>query len=266
MMFASETDTVLRPVTAAYTVEVGTAHLCDTYLTPLHYSGWTTGLSYERLQAMRHNPRRNVMRLDMGVALSRTLNPAGTALMWQLDFRAGWSMMWRYRPLPGLTLAGGGNAAARAGALALMRNSNNPVSAKAAVNIGLTGMAVWNGSVAQVPVTLRYQPTLPVAGVFFSPEYDELYYEIWLGNHSGLCHFAWPASYFALDNLLTADIHLGATTLRLGYRCDYRSSKAADIVSRSITHTFVLGIATEWITLRAGTTRTPDAAIVSALY
>lgn len=29
----------LRPVTAAYTLEAGSSHLSDTYLTPLKYSG-----------------------------------------------------------------------------------------------------------------------------------------------------------------------------------------------------------------------------------
>ena len=46
----TDTEAVVRPVTAAYTVEAGTSHLADTYLTPLKYSGWSMGLGYERMQ------------------------------------------------------------------------------------------------------------------------------------------------------------------------------------------------------------------------
>lgn len=265
-MRAVEADSVVRPVASTYTLGLGSAHLCDTYLTPLKYSGWSATLNYERLQAMRHNPRRNIMRLDLGARLSRTLNPAKSAAMWQIDFEAAWSIMWRYRPVAGLTLAGGGNVQARLGALSLMRNGNNPVAAKAAANVGVTGMAAWQLGVAKLPVTLRLQPTMPLLGAFFSPDYDELYYEIWLGNHSGLCHFAWPGSYFAINNLLSADLHFGATTLRLGYRLDYRSTKTSGIVSRDICHMLVIGISTEWISLRSGLGHTPDARVVSALY
>lgn len=256
----------LRPVTSAYTFEAGSAHLCDTYLTPLRYSGWNVALGYERLQAMRFNPRRWVMRLDARAFLSRTLNPAGNAAMWQIGLRPSWSMMWRTDLPHGFTIAAGGNIGADLGVLYLMRNSNNPASARASVTLGATGMAVWNGKIGSLPVTLRYQPTLPLTGVFFSPDYDELYYEIWLGNHSGLAHAAWPGNFFRFDNLLTADLRFGATTLRVGYRCEVFSSKVSGIVSRDITHSLVIGIATEWLSLRSGSRHTPDADIISALY
>ena len=127
-------------------------------------------------------------------------------------------------------------------------------------------MAVWNGRIGRLPVTLRYLPSIPLIGAFFSPDYDELYYEIWLGNHQGLSHCAWPGNFFRFDNLLTADLHFGATTLRLGYRCGIFSSKSGDIVSRQISHAFVIGIATEHISLRPGASRTPDARIISPIF
>ena len=264
----SEADScaVLRPVLSAYMIEAGSAHVCDTYLTPLHYSGWNMALAYERLQAMKFDPDRWVMRLDGRLSFGSTDNPARTASIWQIGFRPSWSMMWRTQLPAGFTLAAGGNIGADLGVLYLARNGNNPASVRASITIGATGMAAWNGRVGRLPVTLRYQPVLPLIGAFFAPDYDELYYEIYLGNHSKLAHAAWPGNFFRLDNLLTADIHFGATTLRLGYRCEIFSSKANDIVSRNISHAFVLGICTEWLSLRAGSRRTPDSRIISALY
>lgn len=257
---------VVRPVLSTFMVELGSSHIRDTYLTPLEYKGWGAALSYERMQAMRFDPERWVMRLDGRLSLDRTINPARTSLMWQIDFRPAWSMMWR-KALPyGLTLAAGGNVGADLGVLYLPRNGNNPASAKASLTIGATGMAVWNGHIANLPLTLRYQPTLPLIGAFFSPDYDELYYEIWLGNRQGLTHCAWPGNFFRLDNLVTADLHFGNTTLRLGYRCEIFSGKSGDIVNRNISHNFVLGIATELISLRAGASSISEARIISSLY
>lgn len=263
---AETADSVVRPVLSSYMLEAGSAHFCDTYLTPLHYSGWQAALSYSRMQAMRFNPDRWIMELGGRLSLSRALNPARNAAMWAIDFSPNWSMIWRHRLPGGFTVGAGGRVDLSVGALYLARNGNNPISAKASLTVGATALAAWNGRIGRLPVTLAYRPAMPLTGVFFSPDYDELYYEIWLGNHSGLCHAAWPGNFFRLNNLVTADLHFGATTLRLGYRCDIFSSKTSGIVSRQITHTFVLGICSEWISLRAGSRRTPDARIISALY
>ncbi len=259
-------DSIVRPVLSAYSIEAGSNHLCNTYLTPLHYSGWRTALSYERMQAMKFNPERFIQRLDLRFWAGASKNPARNATMWQIGMRPSWSMLWRTRLPHSLTVAAGGTAAADIGMLYLMRNSNNPVAVQASGTIGITAMAAWNGRIGRLPLTLRYQPTMPLAGCFFSPDYDELYYEIWLGNHKGLAHFAWPGNFFRLDNLLTADLHFCATTLRVGYRCEIFSSKASGIVSRDISHMFVLGVTTEWLSLRAGSRHTPDARTISALY
>lgn len=263
---AERADTVVRPVLSAYMLELGSAHFCDTYLTPLHYSGWQGALSYSRMQAMRFDPEHWIMDLGGRLSLSRTLNPARNAAMWDIGFNPRWSILRRWHLPAGFTLAAGGDVDFDIGALYLARNGNNPISARASLTIGVTALAAWNGRVGRLPLTLAYRPAMPLVGAFFSPDYDELYYEIWLGNHAGLCHAAWPGDFFRLDNLLTADLHFGATTLRLGYRCDVFSSKAAGIVSRRVTHSFVLGICAEWISLRAGSRRTPDARIISALY
>lgn len=256
----------VRPVLSAYTLELGSAHLCDTYLTPLRYSGWEAALAYDRMQAMRFDPDRWIMELGGRLSLSRTLNPARNAAMWSIGFNPHWSMIWRRRLPAGFTLGAGGRADLDVGALYLSRNGNNPVAAKASLTVGATALAAWNGRLGRLPVTLAWRPSIPLCGAFFSPDYDELYYEIWLGNHSGLCHAAWPGNFFRLDSRLTADLHFGATTLRVGYTFDVRSTKAAGIVSRRTAHMLTIGVCTEWISLRAGARRTPDARIISALY
>lgn len=261
-------DAICRPVTAAYTLEAGSAHLNDTYLTPLKYTGQNYALGYERMQAMKFSPEKWVMQLGGRLNFGRTLNPARNATMYDLSLELSWGMMhrWDIYALSGLRLYGGGMTSLDVGALYLSRNGNNPVSAKAAWTVGLTGAAVYNFSISRLPICLRYQPTLPVTGVFFSPDYGELYYEIYLGNHKGLAHMAHWGNYFRLDNLLTADLRLGSTNLRLGYRNDILSTKVNNIVSQRITHTFIIGVSGEWMSLPRSGVLSPKAKIISALY
>lgn len=258
---------VERPVLSAYTLEAGSAHIADTYLTPLKYYGQNYALGYERMQAMRFSPDRWVMRLRGRLSLERVKSPARNSLMWGLGLDLGWSMMHRWRPAQQWTVMAGGYTSADAGVLYLSRNSNNPASAKGAWTVGVSAAAVYNGRIGRIPFCARYQAELPLTGIFFTPQYGELYYEIWLGNHSGLVHGAWPGNYFGLDNLATVDLRFGRTILRLGYRCDILSSKANDIVSRSVTHTAVVGIASEWLSLGPSDSRKAEQArITSSLY
>lgn len=261
-------DDVYRPVAAAYSFEFGTSHLCDTYLTPLKYSGLNLALSYERMQAMKFSPEKWVMRLSGRLALDRAENPARNATMWDIDLELSWAMMhrWHLNSVPGMSLYVGPATTLDLGALYLARNGNNPVSAKASWTIGLAAAAAWNFKISRLPVCLRYQPSLPVTGAFFSPDYGELYYEIYLGNHSGLAHAAWWGNYFRLDNLLTADLRIGSTNLRLGYRGDFLSTKVNNIVSRRYVHAFVVGVSGEWLSMPRSGAISSNAKIISAVY
>lgn len=261
-------EDVLRPVMAAYSVEIGSSHLADTYLTPLKYNGLTCALSYERMQAMKFSPDKWVMQLSGRLNVDRDENPAKNATMWDLDIDLSWAMMSRFNmnAVKGLAFYGGGMTDLKIGALYLSRNGNNPISAKAAWTVGLEGAAVWNTRVGRLPVCLRYQVKLPVVGAFFSPDYGELYYEIYLGNHENLAHAAWWGNYFRLDNLLTADLRFGSTNLRLGYRADLFSSKTNSITCRNVSHAFVFGVSGEWLSMPRAGKISQNAKIISAIY
>ena len=105
-----------------------------------------------------------------------------------------------------------------------------------------------------------------MTGAFFSPDYGELYYEIYLGNRDNLAHAAWFGNYFRLNNLLTADLRLGSTNLRLGYRGDILSTKENNIVTRRITHTLIIGVSGEWLSLPRSGRISSNAKIISSVY
>lgn len=264
---AQQPDSVLRPVVSGWAAELGSSHLRDTYLTPMQYSGWHAAVDYERLQVAAFDRGRWTMQLRATVNLGSTENPGKTATMWHFNFRPEWALM-RQFSIPAIApvkLAVGGMVSANVGGLYLLRNSNNPVSLQASATVGATAMVWWPTRLCNRPLTLRYQVDMPVVGAFFAPDYDQLYYEIYLGNHSGLCHAAWPGNFFRLNNLVTADWRFGSNYLRLGYRLEVFSSKASGIVSRRVEHSFVIGFTTEWLSVGVRPHK-PAATILSPLY
>lgn len=261
-----DSSTILRPVTSAYMLEIGAASIADSYLSPITYNGWTTAFAYERMQAMKFDPQNWVMQLIARFSIDRTRNIADNATSWRFDGSLSWGMLHRWKILPGLTLAAGASTGIDAGCIYNQRNSNNPASAKFAWTVNATAYLAYNTKIGKIPVTLRYQPEIPLAGIFFSPDYDELYYEIYLGNHSNLSHFAWPGNRFVVSNNISADIHFGATSLRIGYRHYSLSSEANKIVTNIHSHSFIVGISGEWLSLSPRNQLSRDARIISALF
>lgn len=240
---------LLRPVSSAWTLEWGAAELADTYLTPLVYKGSHYSIAYERAQAMRFSPERWTQQLDASVSFDYTHNQVQNAQMANAMVGLSWGMM-RYWALPDRLRVGiGPQMSARVGVMYLGRNGNNPASAKGAAAIGPMGFVSWRASVAGIPVTLRYEGSLPSLGAFFSPEYAQLYYQIYLGDRKGLAHCAWWGNRLEYSQLLTADIVLGSTFLRIGYRGHYISSKVNRLVTHEYSNALVIGVASDWISL-----------------
>ena len=260
---------VMRPLVSAFTIEVGSASILDTYLTPIRYHGVNTRIAYEGLRAMGFNPERWIMQGAAAVEYANVQNPAGNHTMHSLMIDAKWGMMHRWRDVltPGLTLHLGGAPQLRGGVIYNAYNSNNPVSAKIRASLCLTAMATYHTKLCCLPITLRYQATLPAIGAFFSLDYGEAFYELYLGNTSGIVNVGWWGNRFDMENLLTADLHLGNSVLRLGYRNLIETSWVHNLNTQIFTHGFVIGISGEWLQLGARQKKlSPAVRIVSALY
>ena len=206
------------------------------------------------------------MQLEFDAEVDQALSPSRNAVMWYGGVDASWGMMHRWQVAKGVTLAAGGSTTLDLGCRYSMRNGNNPASARAAWTVNATGYAAWNFNIGSLPVTLCYQPTLPVIGAFFAPEYGQLYYEMYLGNWGGLAHAAHWGNYFEMENVITADLRFSATSLRIGYRNSILSTHINNITTRMSTHGIVLGLTHEWVSLSSRKKLDPDARIISALY
>ena len=149
----------------------------------------------------------------------------------------------------GVLLSAGPGVSLECGALYMPSNSNNPASARASIDLTLNMSLGKVVRIGRFPVRFSDTLTLPSAGIFFSPQYGESYYEIYLGNHSGLVHFGWWGNHFAFDNLLSAEFSAGPVNLRFGYRFEFRSGYVCSLNSEIVTHSFVVGIVTDALSL-----------------
>lgn len=245
----SESSETLRPVNSSYMVDIGSAHVADTYLSPLKYTGINAGFQYERMQAMKFRPESWRQQLLIGLEANVAENPARNADMYYGNISVSWGMLHRWCFNHGLAVAAGGSAGIDLGGLYSSRNGNNPAAAKGDFTVNATAYATWNTRLWKLPVMLRWQTTLPLTGVFFSPEYDELYYELYLGNRHGLVHGAWPGNYFRWDNLVTADLDFSNTQLRVGFRSRILSSEVSHITTRIFSYAFVIGVSGDWFSV-----------------
>lgn len=224
------------------TLDAGYASIHDSYLTPITYDGLDLGLVLEVTRPI--NDHKWLWQLQVGADYNYVENSSGNNDLHKLmgDITFDMQRRWHHAVAHRVDLSVGPMTQLRAGILYNSVNSNNPVSVRAHWNVGLTGMATWQTRLGRKPVTLRYQVQLPVAGVFFAPEYDESYYEIYLGNHKNLAHLGWWGNRLDMTHYLGADLHLGKTALRVGYRTRLEHWNVNHLHVHDVTHSLVLGV------------------------
>ena len=225
-----------------FTLDMGYASVHDSYLTPITYDGIDLGLILETSKPCLHD--KWLWQLNVGADYNYVENNAKNNELYKVmgDLSFNMQRQWTGVLHQQLGFSAGPMTQLRAGIVYDEVNSNNPVTVRAHWNVGATAMAWFNTRLGRKPVTLRYQAQLPVVGVFFAPEYDESYYEIYLGNHRNLAHLGWWGNRLDMSHFLGADLRLGKTVLRIGYRTRLEHWNVNNLKVHDVTHSAVLGI------------------------
>lgn len=245
----SDNENIVHTVLSATTLEVGTSHLMDTYLTPIKYERHNFGITNERVKLAGFSKDRIMtqQRLAVNLSVNRSLLSLHMAGAF-VDYSYG--MLYVYRPLTGLKLMAGAEVMTTVGGTYNTNLSNNPGSAKFNLNLGITGMAVYTFRIRNYPVTARFQITTPALGMFFSPAYGESYYEIFdLGNRKGIMRFGSFHNQRHIRNLLTVDFPAGPVKIRIGYQYTGQKTWASGLFSSFHYQQFVFGITKEFVPL-----------------
>lgn len=241
-----ELDDVHRYVTRATSYGVGFTNVFDTYLSPQEYKGIDFRLSRETIRMTRlfdgNVSVQNFFQADLG----HTHNRADNNNMFSGLVNWNYGLHYQFRLTENFKLLAGGLLDLNGGFVYNLRNSNNPASARAYINLDASGMAIWHLKVKHYPLTLRYQVNLPVMGMLFSPHYGQSYYEIFsLGHASGVVRFTSLHNQPSLRQMLTVDLPIGKTNMRFSYLADLQQYKVNHLKTHTYSHVFMVGVVKE---------------------
>ena len=197
---------------------VGYHNLLDTYLSPSEYTGTAVRILREHNRHTRLMKGNIAMQNSLQGNLAYCKSPTEDAK----DIAGGvdWTIAWRYQwsPRTNLKVLAGPMAAAHLGFVYNTRNGNNPAQARAAVDIGLSAAAIYDFRLLNRTWSARYQIEVPLIGLMFSPNYTQSYYEIFSrGNYDHNIVFTSPFNTPSVRQMLTIDIPLAKSCLRIGY-------------------------------------------------
>ena len=233
-----------KVITNTQMLGIGAVNTLDTYLSPEEYTG--TELRY-----ISHSVRENGTKLSRELVhqaqiLSvRNRRENNNELGGFYNFQYNWQYaLGQWNVGEGeLHLKAGGGIDTRLGFLYNMRNSNNPAQAYAQMNIAPNAVAAYRFRLRNLPFQLRYEVQVPLLGLAFSPNYGQSYYEIFTrDNYDHNLVVTTPASAPSLRQLLTLDLTVRHTTLRIGYLGDYQQAKINQLRQHVWSNLLVLGI------------------------
>jgi len=255
LVTAAQTDTIqtYRTITNAKMISIGGVNILDTYLSPEHYTGTdirfishTTREFQSRESEKKEETKRISHQLIHQGNLSFTRNRADNSneIAGAYDFQFALHYNWNWQLSKGsLHVKAGGMADANIGFIYNTRNSNNPAQAKVSLNIGPSGVVAYKFDAKKYRFVIRYEASFPLAGIMFSPNYGQSYYEIFSkGNYD---HNVVPTTTFSTPsfrNMLSADINLRSTTLRIGYLGDFQQADVNHLKSHIYTHALMIGL------------------------
>lgn len=238
--------------TNALMLGVGCTDMLDTYLSPEKYRGVEL-----RLMSHTRRERDSVRWVNQFVhegrasyADNRSGNGGEVAAMYSF----GYSLLHKWHAtLLGrrLRLMAGGTASLCAGFVYNTRNGNNPANARLALNIGPAVAVDYALRGGRRPLTLHYEASAPLAGLMFSPNYGQSYYEIF--NRGNYDHNCVPTTFVSAPSLrhqLAVDFRLAHVTWRVGYLGDISQAKVNGLKQHTYTHALMIGLVKTFRTIK----------------
>lgn len=222
---------------------IGSSDILDTYLSPNLYYGTTIGLGKWTYRKMRKETAYlsyldNYFRTDIST-LDDTYNN-GMMISWTLDYRNSFNHMFYSDEC--FSLLAGPAMIMKFGAVYNLQNSNNPVQIKALISLSVNINGIYRFKINGFPLALNYKLYIPFAGLTFSPEYGQLYYEIVEFNqYSKTIHFASIQNSPTFFQILSLDVPIRNNQLRISYLNDFYHYDISNLESDMRSRLFSIG-------------------------
>ncbi len=233
----------LKIITRSTMLGLGGTNVLDTYLSEEHFTGF--GLSFLSTVERQKPNRKWATMIEHEANFSSVKDRARSKQELEGAYNFYWGKLYNWHLLGGkLKLQAGGLINASVGFIYNTSNSNNPAQARAHLNLMPTGTAAYHFNLFRRPMNARYEINLPLAGIMFSPNYGQSYYEIFTrGNYD---HNIVPTTFISSPewrHMLTLDASISPKfTLRLGYLGNMQQYKVNGLRQHVYTHRVIIGI------------------------
>ena len=229
--------------TSTHMIGVGNSRVLDTYITQEKFSG--IGLSYLFIKERTKPVKRWNSIIEHEIDLSSTKDRSEDAHALEGDYNLYWG---RYRQWQcfgeRLLLQAGALVNTNLGFIYDMTSSNNPAQARLSLNLMPAAVATYHFPLFRQQFTLRYELNVPLAGVMFSPNYGQSYYEIF--NRGIYDHNIVPTTFISAPTfrqMLTLDWNTGKKwSLRIGYLGNYQQAQVNNLKQHIYAHRVMIGI------------------------
>lgn len=236
----SKNDSIYRPLFTAFELNIGGAAWVEKPLSYFTFNGTNISLSLEMMQAIRgeskwvHQHQFRYIYSTGDMAISG--NGGSKVQLGNYTF----GMMTYSTVAPKFRLYYGADLNILGGVITNIHGGNNPLTVKGDISLGFTGMAVYDFKLGKLPVTSRYQMSLPVLSAFIQQKQG--YFAT--GLTDGWTGGSW-GRHFNMRNRLHFDLHFDSWALRLGYNNDILTNYATTNHFQYVSHNFVLGFTGE---------------------
>ena len=231
-----------KVITRSTMVGFGSTNILDTYLSAEHFKG--SGMSFVTTIERQRPDRHWSTVMEHEANLSTTKDRSKTQQELEGAYNFYWGKLYSWQLFDNcLKLQAGGLVNASLGFIYNTSNGNNPAQARAHLNVMPTGVATYQFNLWRKQFTARYELSLPLCGIMFSPNYGQSYYEIFsLGNYD---HNAVPTTFVSAPEwrqMLTLDVRLWKSgTLRVGYLGNMQQAKVNNLRQHVYTHRLLIG-------------------------